>query len=144
VAELHRIGANGDTGRYVCLLADAYRRTDRVSEGIDALDELMLAKQPAGERSYEAELHRVDGELALSCGDRSRGESRFRRALDIARQQSAKTWELRAAVSLARLWAEEGERRKAHALLTPVHGWFTEGHDAPDLQEAKALLDALG
>jgi predicted ATPase len=144
LAELRRIGAMGGMGRYVCLLADACRRTDRASEGVDALDELMSATQPAGERSYEAELHRVNGELALSCGEPSRGESCFRRALDIARQQSAKAWELRAAVSLARLWAEQGERRKAHALLAPVHGWFTEGQGAPDLQEAKALLDALG
>ena len=79
----------------------------------------------------------MKGELVLSCGDRRHGEACFLQALDIARQQSAKAWELRAAVSLARVWAEDGERKRAHALLAPVHDWFTEGLNGSDLQEAQ-------
>ena len=74
---------------------------------------------------------------------RPAAEPAFRAALGLARRQGARTWELRAAVSLARLWADRGERRKAHDLLAPVYGWFTEGFDTADLREAKALLDEL-
>ena len=99
--------------------------------------------QPGGERWYEAELHRVRWELVLSSGDRSLGEACFVQALNIARRQRAKTWELRTAVCLARLWAEDGERKRAYALLTPVQDWFTEGLNGSDLQVARTLLDAL-
>ena len=86
LAELCRIGAKSDIGCYVYLLADACRRTDRSSEGLDVLNELMSAMLPTGERWYEAELHRMRGELVLSCGDRRHGEACFVQALDIARQ----------------------------------------------------------
>ena len=85
---------------------------------------------------------------AVALSERERAwleaaEPAFRAALGLARCQAARTWELRAAVSLARLWADRGERRKAHELLTPTYGWFTEGFDTPDLREARALLDEL-
>ena len=85
----------------------------------------------------------MKGELVLSCGDRRQGETCFLQAVDIARQQGAKSWELRAASSLARLWAEDGERKRAYALLAPVHDWFTEGLNGSDLQVARTLLDTL-
>jgi predicted ATPase len=94
---------------------------------------------------YEAELHRMDGQLRLhlDAADEQRAEMSFHRALEIARQQQANSWELRAATSLARLWGERGRRAEALQLLAPVYGWFTEGFDTADLKEAKALLAEL-
>ena len=94
---------------------------------------------------YEAELRRLDGELRLrlDARDEQRAEASFRHALEIARQQQAKSWELRAATSLARLRAEQGRRSEARELLAPVYGSFTEGFDTADLKDAKALLDEL-
>lgn len=98
-----------------------------------------------GEKWYSAELYRLQGEArlvqrpALSF----QAEAYYQRALNLSREQHAKTFELRAAISLARLWAERGERQRAHDLLAPIYGWFTEGLGARDLVEAKALLDVL-
>jgi predicted ATPase len=104
-----------------------------------------------GECWYEAELHRLRGELllqqTLKASDRSpllsEAEACFRQALEIARQQQAKSWELRAATSLARLWQQQGKQDDACTLLAPVYGWFTEGFDTADLQEAQVLLEEL-
>ena len=92
-----------------------------------------------------AELHRLAGEIALlePDSDRAKAQTHFERALAVARDQQAKFWELRAAISMARLWHDQDKRREASDLLAPVYGWFTEGFDTPDLKEAKALLDAL-
>ena len=97
------------------------------------------------ERWWAAELHRLKGELllALSTDNAAEAETCFRHALDIARHQQAKSLELRAAMSLARLWQRQGKRAEAHALLAPIYGWFTEGFDTADLQEAQALLVEL-
>jgi predicted ATPase len=99
----------------------------------------------SGERWWEAELHRLHGELIRARGrqDLADAERCFQRALEIAGTQSARSLELRAAISLARLWADQGERHKAYDLLAPVYGWFTEGFDTADLKDAKALLDEL-
>ena len=96
--------------------------------------------------SNEAELHRLKGELllALSREYDTEAEACFQQALNIACGQQAKAYELRAAMSLARLWRQQGKRATAYELLAPVYGWFTEGFDTADLQEAKALLDELG
>jgi predicted ATPase len=96
-------------------------------------------------RLWEAELYRVAGEVALMApdADAAKAEAYFERALTIARQQQAKSWGLRAAMSMARLWRDEGKREEARALLAPVYGWFTEGFDTLDLKEAKALLEEL-
>jgi predicted ATPase len=92
----------------------------------------------------EAEVHRTAGEIALmSTSDRAKAQDCFERALTIARQQQAKSWELRAAMSMARLWRDQGRRDEARDLLAPVYGWFTEGFDTLDLKEAKTLLDEL-
>jgi predicted ATPase len=97
------------------------------------------------ERWWEAEAHRTAGEIALKSPkpDAAKAEAYFERALTIACQQQAKSWELRAAMSMARLWHDQGKRDEARDLLAPIYGWFTEGFDTPDLKEAKALLDEL-
>jgi predicted ATPase len=106
----------------------------------------MAAVETAKERWCEAEVNRIAGEIALLSPepDVAKAEAYFERALTVAREQQAKSWELRAAMSLARLWRDQGNRDEARDLLTPVYGWFTEGFDTLDLKEAKALLDALG
>jgi predicted ATPase len=93
------------------------------------------------ERWGEAEVQRIAGEIALKLGQSDKAERDFERALSVARQQQAKSWELRAAMSLARLWRSQGKVREAGELLAPVYGWFTEGFDTLDLKEAKALLE---
>ena len=101
--------------------------------------------EKTGERCYEAELHRLQGELLLQqvIADVDQAETCFQQALDIARRQQAKSWELRAAMSLSRLWQQQGKQDEARELLAPIYGWFTEGFDTADLQEARALLDEL-
>ena len=94
---------------------------------------------------WEAEIGRIEGELALKAPpDAARAEAYFERALTVAGQQQAKSWELRAAMSMARLWRSQGKPQQARDLLAPVYGWFTEGFDTLDLKEAKALLEELG
>jgi TOMM system kinase/cyclase fusion protein len=131
---------------YVAFLAEAYGKTGQAEEGLTMLAEALAAVHKTGERFYEAELYRLKGELLLarSAGDYTEAEACFRQALDIARQQQAKSLELRAAMSLARLWHQQGKRDEARELLAPIYGWFTEGFDTADLQEAKAFLEALG
>ena len=106
----------------------------------------MAAVETAKERWCEAEVNRIAGEIALLSPepDVAKAEAYFERALAVAREQQAKSWELRAAMSMARLWRDQGKRDEARDLLAPVYGWFTEGFDTLDLKEAKALLAALG
>ena len=100
--------------------------------------------QTSKESWWEAEIDRIEGELALkSPPDAAKAEEYFERSLAVARAQQAKSWELRAAMSMARLWRNQGKRAEARDLLAPVYGWFTEGFDTLDLKEAKALLDEL-
>ena len=101
--------------------------------------------ETSGERWCEAEVHRTAGEIELMSPERdtAKAQTHFERALEIARAQHARSWELRAATSLARLWRDQGRRAEAHDLLAPVYGRFTEGFDTLDLKEAKALLDEL-
>ena len=89
------------------------------------------------------EMHRLRGTLLLATADHGAAEDSYQQALAVARHQSAKFWELRAAISLARLWRDQGKRAEARDLLAPIYGWFTEGFDTPILQDAKALLDEL-
>jgi predicted ATPase len=91
----------------------------------------------------EAEVNRVIGEIALAWAKPDKAQAYFDRAVTVARQQQAKSWELRAAMSLAHLWRDQGKVREARELLAPVYGWFTEGFEARDLKEAKALLEEL-
>src|SRR6516165_4148243 len=104
-----------------------------------------MAVRPTKETMFEAEVHRIAGEIEMLSpeSDATKAEGYFERALDVARQQQAKSWELRAAMSLARLWRDQGKVREARELLAPMYGWFTEGFDTRDLKEAKALLEEL-
>ena len=105
----------------------------------------MTAVETTKEKWCEAEVHRVAGEIALKSPepDVAKAQAYFERALSVARAQEAKSWELRAATSLARLWRDQGKRQQARELLAPVYGWFTEGFDTLDLKQAKAVLDEL-
>ena len=109
------------------------------------IGEAMTAVETTKEKWFEAEVHRIAGEIALMSPepDAAKAEAYFERALAVARQQQAKSWELRAAMSLARLWRDQGKVQQARELLAPVYGWFTEGFDTRDLKEAKALLEQL-
>jgi predicted ATPase len=130
---------------FLGLLAEAYRKGGQAEEGLGAIDEALAMVQKHKETFCEAELYRLKGELLLSlaAGNETEAEACFHHALDMARHQQAKSWELRAAMSLSRLWQRQGQRAAACELLAPIYGWFTEGFDTADLQEAKALLEEL-
>jgi class 3 adenylate cyclase/tetratricopeptide (TPR) repeat protein len=125
-------------------LADACHHLGEVEEGLAAVEMGLAAAGRTGERYLEAELHRLKGELLLrSAGNETEAEACFLQALEVARRQQAKSWELPAAISLARLWRRQGKRAEARALLAGLYGWFTEGLDTPTLREARELLDTL-
>jgi predicted ATPase len=128
---------------FLTLLAEAEGRTKKRDQELVHLTEAGRLIAETEERWAEAELHRVRGELLRARHDPAGAERCFCQAIGIAQQQSAKFWELRAAISLARLWHEQGKRDVARDLLTPIYSWFTEGFDTPVLKEAKALLDEL-
>ena len=125
------------------LLADAYGRAGQPEEGLKQLIEAERSMEIRNERVYETELHRIRGKLLISVRDFAGAEESFREAIAVAQRQCAKLFELRAAMSMARLWRDQGKRDAARDLLAPVYGWFTEGFDTLDLKEAKALLDEL-
>jgi predicted ATPase len=127
----------------VVLLAAACEIAGEIKEGLTVLDESIQIIERTGERWLEAELNRHKGELLLRQDDSGAAEELYRKALSIAQKQEAKMWELRAAMSLARLRRDKGRHAEAHDLLAPVCSWFTEGFGTPDLKEAKALLDEL-
>ncbi len=127
------------------LLAEACRKAGRLDDGLSALTEALSAANEHEIRHYEAEMHRLRGELLLKRNNSNIAQAQrcFERAIEIARKQSAKSFELRATMSLARLLAKRGRREEARAMLAEIYGWFTEGFDTADLKEAKALLDEL-
>jgi predicted ATPase len=145
LAAYRALGAELECSHWLALLAEAYRDTGRPAEGLRLIAEALDHVAQTGVVYYEAELHRLEGELRLQLdtGDEQRAETSFRHALEIARKQQAKSWELRASTSLARLRAGQGRRGEARELLAPVYGWFTEGFDTADLKDAKRLLDEL-
>lgn len=127
----------------LAMLVDAYGSTGATASGIEVLEEV-FADQAGAEHHFAAELYRLHGELLLRCGrPGAEAEARLHTALDIARQQHARSLELRAAMSLSRLWQVQGRRAAAHRLLEGIYAWFTEGFATPDLQAARALLDTL-
>jgi tetratricopeptide (TPR) repeat protein len=130
---------------HLVLLAQALAACGHHGEALSALREAAALVEETGERYVEAEIYRLEGNLLLaqSTNGAAEAESCYLKALEVARGQEARSLELRAASDLARLWAGRGERARAKDLLAPVYGWFTEGFDTPDLQEAKALLDEL-
>ena len=109
------------------------------------LHALVAVVDSTAQRDYQAELYRLKGELLLARSEdhQAEAETSFQQALDVARHQQAKSWELRAAMRLARLWQSQDKRQEAYDLLAPVYGWFTEGFDTADLKDAKTLLDDL-
>jgi tetratricopeptide (TPR) repeat protein len=124
-------------------LADCHRNAREPREGLKYLDEAACLIEATDMRAAEADLYRTRGELLLVVGDRAAAEASFLQAIDVARRQKAKLLELRAASMLAQFWRDQGKRAEAHDLLGPIYSWFTEGFDAPDLKDAKALLDEL-
>jgi predicted ATPase len=126
-------------------LGSAYAELGQLDDAWRCIAEAMTAVETTKERWFEAEVHRIAGEIALKSPqpDTGKAEAYFEHALAVARQQQAKSWELRAAMSMARLWRDQGKRNEARDLLAPVYGWFTEGFDTRDLKEAKALLNEL-
>jgi len=130
---------------FVARLAEAHRKAGKAEEGLAAVEEALEGVRKTGERAFEAELHRVKAELLLARApaDQVGAEASLRDALEVARRQRAKFWELRAATSLARLRKQQGRKEEARELLAPVYDWFAEGFDTRDLKEAKALLDEL-
>jgi predicted ATPase len=124
-------------------LALAHARAGQAEAALHLLSEALAAVEDMGERMFEAELHRIIGDVLLSVQRQDKAQVELTRAVAIARQQHAKSWELRAATSMARLWRTQSKVRQARELLAPVYGWFTEGFDTRDLKEAKALLEEL-
>jgi predicted ATPase len=126
-------------------LAIAYLDVGQVDDAWRCIHKALTAVETTKEQWCEAEVHRIAGKIALSGPppDAAETEAYFQRALSVACHQKAKCWELRASMSLARLWRDQGKVQQARELLAPVYGWFTEGFDTRDLKEAKALLDEL-
>src|SRR6516165_973404 len=127
-------------------LSRAHAELGQFDDACRCIGEALTAVKTTKERWYEAEINRIAGEIALLLlpePDAAKAEANFERALVVARQQQAKSWELRAAMSMARLWRDQGKRNEARELLAPIYGWFKEGFDTRDLKEAKALLGTL-
>jgi predicted ATPase len=167
LATLGAMGADLGQTHMLVRLAEAYGRGGQTEEGLRVLGEALPAVHKNGERHYEAELYRLRGELLLqqvverdaeaiqihtltvavrtahAPPLQTEAETCFRQAIDVAGHQCAKSLELRAVMSLSRLWQKQGRRAEARQMLAELYGWFTEGFDTPDLQEAKALLEAL-
>jgi predicted ATPase len=126
-------------------LSKAHAEVGQFDNAWRCIGEALTAVEKTKERWFEAEINRIAGEITLLLQepDAAKAEAYFERALGVAREQQAKSWELRAAMSMARLWHAQGMREKARALLAPIYGWFTEGFDTLDLKQAKVLPDAL-
>ena len=138
-------GTGANRSFFLALLAEAYGHAGQAGEGLSLLAESLDLVQKSGERTWEAEINRLKGELLLvqSAKNTSEAEGCFNQAIDVARRQSAKSPELRAATSLARLWHQQGKTGEASALLAPVYDWFTEGFETADLKDAKVVLREL-
>jgi predicted ATPase/class 3 adenylate cyclase len=138
-------GAGALAALYLAHATAAYAALGQFDDACRCVAEAMAVIETTNERRHEAEVYRIAGEIAFKSPepDAANAQAYFQRALAVARAQQAKSWELRAAMSMARLWRDQGKREEAHELLAPVYGWFTEGFDTHDLKEAKALLEEL-
>jgi predicted ATPase/DNA-binding winged helix-turn-helix (wHTH) protein len=145
LARHREIGAAVLVPPYLALVAEVHKKLGRPAEGLSAVTEALTVARQCGQHYWEAELHRLAGVLTLQTGQAATGdaESHLLQAIAIARRQRARWFELRASASLSRLWADKGNVKEAHALLSGVYGWFTEGFDTADLREAKSLLEEL-
>jgi predicted ATPase len=162
LADWRATGSELQRSHFLALLAEAQGKAEQTEEGLTLLAEALDMVSKTGERFCEAELYRLKGELTLqqfkvkgstfNVGNPQStlhnpqldAEACFLKAIEIARQQSAKSLELRAVMSLSRLWQQQGKKEEAHEMLADIYGWFTEGFDTKDLQEAKALMEELG
>ena len=142
---LRPIGATVWATAWLAHLSLAYAELGKLDDAWRCIGEAITAAESTKERWFEVEIHRIAGEIALMSPNRdaAKAEGYFERALAVARAQQAKSWELRAAMSVARLWRDQGNLQLARDILAPVYGWFTEGFDTRDLKEAKALLAEL-
>jgi predicted ATPase len=146
MAAFRATGAKAWIPFYLPYLARAQAALGKVDEVWRSIADALSAAETTKETWCAAEIHRAAGEIALALAtpEAAKAEQHFQQALTLGRQQNAKSWELRAATSLARLWSDRGERQRAHDLLAPLHGWFSEGFDTLDLQQAAALLETIG
>jgi len=145
LAAWQTMGTSHLRAEFLAMLAEAYGHAGRAADGLVPLDEALAIIQTTGGQLRAAEYYGLKGELLWHAGQRSAdAEACFQQALAMARRQQAKSWELRAAMSLSRLWQQQGRRAEAYEMLAPVYDWFTEGFDTADLQEAKVLLEELG
>jgi predicted ATPase len=151
IAAYRATGAELAGTRFITLLAEAYEKVGQVEEGLRVLAEAWAMVDKNGEHHYKAELHRLRGKLALkqsrdqslASSVQKEAEEYFQKAIEIAQRQQAKSLELRAVMSLVKLWQRQGKQTEAHEMLAALYNWFTEGFDTKDLQDAKALLDEL-
>jgi tetratricopeptide (TPR) repeat protein len=145
IAAIRSTGSTVFIPTYLSELAAAYADIGQFDDAWRCIDEAMVAIETTKETWFEAETNRIAGQIALLSPEpnAAKAQTYFERALQTARQQQAKSWELRAAMSMARLWRDQGKLQQARELLASVYSWFTEGFDTRDLKEAKVLLDAL-
>jgi predicted ATPase len=143
LAGIRATGAVTSVPFFLTMLAGALGNAGRPTEGLKQLNEAEQQIEARNERWSESDVHRVRGELLIAVGDAVVAEKSFHQAIGVARRQSAKLFELRAAAGLARLWRDQDKRTEARDLLAPIYSWFTEGFDTPALKDAKALLDEL-
>jgi predicted ATPase len=151
IAAYRATGAELERPHWCALLAEACGKVGQAEEGLTVLAETLAAVDENGDRYYEAELYRIKGELtrkqsrvqSLGSSVQKDAEECFWKAIEIARRQNAKSLELRVVMNLSGLWQQQGKKDEAHTLLSDLYGWFTEGFDTKDLQEAKILLEEL-
>jgi predicted ATPase len=145
LAAFRSTGSTGMTPFGLSWLGKSYAELDQPDDAFRSVNEAKDVIERTGERWAEVDVHRIAGEIALRAPepDAAKAEAHFERALAVARRQQAKSWELRAATSMARLWRDQGKPQQARELLAPVYGWFTEGFETIDLKEAKTMLDEL-
>ncbi|MEM7133277.1 MAG: hypothetical protein AAF702_43665 [Chloroflexota bacterium] len=140
----HATDAHVSTPWYLGMAASAQYRLGNIKMGLEYTAEALRLAEDTKDKNFEVELWRLQGELLRCCDNSEReAEDSFHQAIDVAQRQHAKLWELRATVSLCRLWQNQGKCAEAHQMLSEIYGWFTEGFDTVDLVEAKALLAEL-
>jgi DNA-binding SARP family transcriptional activator/tetratricopeptide (TPR) repeat protein len=144
LAQVQAVGAQGGQAFILTLLAEAYGKIGRVEEGLALLAEALETAYSKEQHWCETEIHRLRGSLLLAQGDEAGAEACFHEAIEVARRQSARSLELRATTSLCRLWQRQGRREEARQWLAAIYGWFSEGFDTPDLQEARVLAQEFG
>ena len=144
IADVRATGSGAGLVHQLVMLASAYGETEQIEEGLTTLAEALEVVELYDERFCEAEIHRLKGELLWMQGEvAAEVERHYWRAIEVARRQHARSWELRATMSLCRLWQKQGKREEARRMLAEIYGWFSEGFDTADLKEAKALLAEL-